>query len=138
MCSAAPRVAAAVLLPRQLPHLHLEPVPLVPVLLYLPVHISPLVAGDTGRRLGGREGAPEGVPGDEADARGARGDGGVGQEEAEAGETILLAEFTVERSAWTDKEAMLTSGFHAIEDIVDGELPSFSFFELPAVGRAGF
>ena len=32
---------------------------------------------------------------------------------------------------------MLSSGFHEIEDIVDGELPSFSFFELPAAGRAG-
>ena len=60
------------------------------------------------------------------------------QKEAEDKETGLLAEFAIERSAWTDKEAMLTSGFHEIEDIVDGELPSFSFFELPAVGRAGF
>ena len=32
---------------------------------------------------------------------------------------------------------MLTAGFGAIEDIVDGELPSFSFFELPAADRAG-
>ena len=32
---------------------------------------------------------------------------------------------------------MLTSGFHEIEDIVDGGLPSFSFFELPAAGGAG-
>ena len=60
------------------------------------------------------------------------------QKEAEDKETGLLVEFATERSAWTDKEAMLTSGFHEIEDIVDGELPSFSFFELPAVGRAGF
>ena len=49
-------------------------------------------------------------------------------------ETGLLAVFTTERSAWTDREAMLISGFHEIEDIVDGELPSFSFFELSAVG----
>ena len=51
-------------------------------------------------------------------------------------ETSLLAEFATERSAWSDREAMLTSGFHEIEDIVDGELPSFSFFELPAADRA--
>ena len=44
-----PRVhQPAVLLPRQLPHLHLEPVPLIPVLLHLPVHIFSLIAGDTG------------------------------------------------------------------------------------------
>jgi len=59
------------------------------------------------------------------------------QKEAEDKEINLLAKFATERSAWTDKEAMLTSGFHEIEDIVDGELPSFSFFELPAAGRAG-
>ena len=59
------------------------------------------------------------------------------QKEAEDKETSLLAEFATERSAWTDKEAMLTAGFGEIEDIVDGELPSFSFFELPAAGRAG-
>ena len=47
------------------------------------------------------------------------------QKEAEDKETGLLAEFATERSAWTDKEAMLTSGFHEIEDIVDGELPFF-------------
>nr|XP_020161629.1 glucosidase 2 subunit beta-like [Aegilops tauschii subsp. strangulata] len=41
------------------------------------------------------------------------------QKEAENKETSLLAEFATERSAWTDKEAMLTSGFHKIEDIVD-------------------
>ena len=56
------------------------------------------------------------------------------QDETEDKETRLLVEFAIEHSAWTDKEAMLTSGFHAIEDIVDGELPSFSFFELPAIG----
>ena len=47
------------------------------------------------------------------------------QDEAEKRETALLAEFESERSSWTDKEAMLTSGFHEIEDIVDGELLSF-------------
>ena len=31
-----------------------------------------------------------------------------------------MAEFEVERSAWTDREAMLTSGYHELEDIVDG------------------
>ena len=56
------------------------------------------------------------------------------EKEAEDKETSLLAEFAIECSAWTDKEAMLTSGFHEIEDIVDSELPSFSFFELPAAG----
>ena len=59
------------------------------------------------------------------------------QKEAEDKETSLLAELATERSAWTDKEAMLTSDFHEIEDIVDGEFPTFSFFELPAAGRAG-
>ena len=54
------------------------------------------------------------------------------QKEAEDKETGLLGEFATERSAWTDKEAMLTAGFGEVEDIVDGELPSFSFFELPA------
>ena len=47
------------------------------------------------------------------------------QKEAEDKETGLLAEFATERSTWTDKEAMLTSGFHEIEDIVDGEPPLF-------------
>ena len=46
------------------------------------------------------------------------------QKEAEDKETSLLAEFATERSAWTDKEAMLTTGFGEIEDIVDGELSS--------------
>ena len=54
------------------------------------------------------------------------------EKEKEDKETSLLAEFAIELSTCTYKEAMLTSGFHAIEDIVDGELPSFSFFELPA------
>ena len=44
------------------------------------------------------------------------------QKEAEA---ALLAEFTSERSSWTDKKAMLASGFHEIEDLVDGELLCF-------------
>ena len=61
------------------------------------------------------------------------------QDEAEKRETALLAEFESERSSWTDKEAMLTSGFHEIEDIVDGEFLFFlSFFELPTIGRADF
>ena len=47
------------------------------------------------------------------------------QKEAEDKETSLLAEFATERSAWTDKEVMLTAGFGEIDDIVDGELPSF-------------
>ena len=45
------------------------------------------------------------------------------EREAEDKETTLLAEFATERSSWTDKEAMLVSGFHEIEDLVDGELP---------------
>ena len=47
------------------------------------------------------------------------------RDEAGKKETALLAEFEMERSSWTDREAMLTSGFHEIEDIVDGE---FLFF----------
>ena len=47
------------------------------------------------------------------------------QEEAEKKEAALLAEFESERSSWTDKEAQLTSGFHEIEDIVDGEFVCF-------------
>ena len=47
------------------------------------------------------------------------------QEEAEMKEAALLAEFESERSSWTDKEAQLTSGFHEIEDIVDGEFLGF-------------
>ena len=43
------------------------------------------------------------------------------QREAEETETALLAEFASERSSWSDKEALLSSGFHEIEDIVDGE-----------------
>ena len=40
-------------------------------------------------------------------------------------EVALLAEFASERSSWTDKEVMLASGFHEIEDFVDGKLPCF-------------
>ena len=47
------------------------------------------------------------------------------QDEAEKREAALLAEFESERSTWTDKEALLTSGFHEIEDIVDGEFLYF-------------
>ena len=47
------------------------------------------------------------------------------QKEAEEAGTALLAEFASERSSWTDKEAMLASGFHEIEDIVDGEFLYF-------------
>ena len=47
------------------------------------------------------------------------------QDEAEKRDTALLAEFESERSSWTDKEAQLTSGFHEIEDIVDGEFLCF-------------
>ena len=61
------------------------------------------------------------------------------QDEAEKKEAALLAEFESEHSSWTDKEAMLTSGFHEIEDIFDGEFLFFlSFFELPTIGRADF
>ena len=59
------------------------------------------------------------------------------QDEAKKRETALLAEFESERSSWTDKEALLTSGFHEVEDIVDGEFLYFiSFFEPPTMGRA--
>ena len=47
------------------------------------------------------------------------------QKEAEEAEAALLAEFASERSSWTDKEAMLASSFHEIEDIVDGEFLYF-------------
>ena len=50
------------------------------------------------------------------------------QKEAEDKEAGLLAEFEIERSAWTDKEAMLVSSFHEIEDLVDGELPLIFLF----------
>ena len=48
------------------------------------------------------------------------------QKEAEEEEAALLAEFASERSTWTDKEAMMASGFYEIEDLVDGELLCFS------------
>ena len=57
------------------------------------------------------------------------------RDEAEKKEAALLAEFESERSSWTYKEAMLTSGFHEIKDIVDGEL---SFFEFPTMCQADF
>ena len=44
---------------------------------------------------------------------------------AEETETALLAEFMSECSSWSDKEAMLASGFHEVEDIVDGEFLYF-------------
>ena len=47
------------------------------------------------------------------------------QDEAEKREAALLADFESKRSSWTDKEAMLTSGFHEIEDIVDGAFLCF-------------
>ena len=47
------------------------------------------------------------------------------QDEAKKKEAALLAEFESERSSWTDREAMLTSSFHEIKDIVDGKFLSF-------------
>ena len=47
------------------------------------------------------------------------------RDEAGKKETALLAELEMERSSWTDREAMLTSGFHEIKDIVDGEFLCF-------------
>ena len=52
------------------------------------------------------------------------------QKEAEEKEAGLLAEFETERSAWTDKDALLTASYGKIEDMVDGKL--FSFLEPPA------
>ena len=49
------------------------------------------------------------------------------RKEAEVKESNLFAEFETERSAWADKEALLTSGFGRIEDMVDGKLSSFFF-----------
>ncbi|XP_073362461.1 uncharacterized protein [Aegilops tauschii subsp. strangulata] len=46
--------------------------------------------------------------------------------EAKDKEASLLAEFETERSAWTDKEAMLTAGFGEIEDMVDDFFPGHS------------
>ena len=47
------------------------------------------------------------------------------EDEAKKKEAALLAEIESERSSWTDREAMLTSGFHEIEDIVDGKFLLF-------------
>ena len=47
------------------------------------------------------------------------------QDEAGKKETALLAELKSGRSSWADKEALLTYGFHEIEDIVDGEFLYF-------------
>ena len=58
------------------------------------------------------------------------------QKEAEVKEDNLLADFETERSAWADKEALLTAGFGSIEDMVDGKLLLFSFFELLASDQA--
>ena len=52
------------------------------------------------------------------------------QKEAEDKEVGLLAEFDTERSAWTDKEAMLTAGIDELEDMVDGKLPSLFFLQI--------
>ena len=51
------------------------------------------------------------------------------QKEAEDKETGLLAEFVAERSAWTDKEAMLTASVGEVEDMVDGWMPSLLFLQ---------
>nr|XP_020160304.1 max-binding protein MNT-like [Aegilops tauschii subsp. strangulata] len=48
------------------------------------------------------------------------------QQEAEAKESNLLAEFETECSAWTDKEALLTAGLNEIEDMVDDFFPGHS------------
>ena len=47
------------------------------------------------------------------------------QKEVEEMETALLAEFASERFSWSDKEALLASGFHEIKDVVDGEFLYF-------------
>ena len=57
------------------------------------------------------------------------------QDEAEKKEAALLAEFESERSSWTDREAMLTSGFHEIEDIVDGTFLSLLRASNYVLGR---
>ena len=46
-----------------------------------------------------------------------------------------MAEFEIERSAWTDREAMLTSGYHELEDIVDGKSLSFLWASDYVSGR---
>nr|XP_020160617.1 uncharacterized protein LOC109745887 [Aegilops tauschii subsp. strangulata] len=48
------------------------------------------------------------------------------RKEAEVKESNLLAEFKTERSAWADKEALLTAGFGRIEDMVDDFFPGHS------------
>nr|XP_045086379.1 glucosidase 2 subunit beta-like [Aegilops tauschii subsp. strangulata] len=48
------------------------------------------------------------------------------QKDAEDKETGLLAEFAAERSAWTDKEAMLTASLAEVEDMVDDFFPGHS------------
>nr|XP_045087211.1 uncharacterized protein LOC109755877 [Aegilops tauschii subsp. strangulata] len=48
------------------------------------------------------------------------------QKEGEDKEASLLADFEIKRSAWTDKEAMLTDGFDEIEDMVDDFFPGHS------------
>ena len=53
-------------------------------------------------------------------------------------ESNLLAEFETERSTWADKETLLTASFGSIEDMVDGKLLLFPFFESPAADQAGF
>ena len=55
------------------------------------------------------------------------------QKEAEDQEAGLLAEFEIERSAWTDKEAMLTANFGAVEDMVDSRLPSLLFLHTASL-----
>ena len=62
----------------------------------------------------------------------------MAQKEAEAKESGLLADFETERSAWTDKEAMLTAGFGEIEDMVGGKVLPYFFFDLPAADQIGF
>ena len=56
------------------------------------------------------------------------------QREVEETKTALLAEFASERSSWTDKEAMLASGFHEDEHIIDGEF-LYLFFEVLIINR---
>ena len=60
------------------------------------------------------------------------------EDEAEKKEAALLAEFESERSSWTDREAMLTSGFHEIEDIVDGTFLSLLRASYYVSGRLLF
>ena len=55
------------------------------------------------------------------------------RKEAGVKESNLLIEFETERSTWTNKEALLKSGFGRIEDMVDGKFSSFFLF-LSAAG----